>query len=75
MNLKFGLPPRCEMLSIAAGDEVVNGDDSVAASEQQISQVRAEKAGGAGDDGDNFWTPKRTRFFYGHIAVLIIGGN
>ena len=51
MNLKFGLPPRCEMLSTRAGDKIVNADDLVAAREQQIGQVRAEKAGGAGDDG------------------------
>ena len=35
----------------AAGDEIVNGDDPVAARQQQVGQVRAEKAGGAGDDG------------------------
>ena len=35
----------------AAGDKIVNADDLVAAREQQVGQVRAEKAGGAGDDG------------------------
>ena len=35
----------------AAGDKIVNADDFVVAREQQIGQVRAEKAGGAGDDG------------------------
>ena len=35
----------------AAGDKIVNADDLVAARQQQIGQMRAEKAGGAGDDG------------------------
>ena len=39
------------MLSTAAGDEIVNADDLVAARQQQVGQMRPEKAGGAGDDG------------------------
>ena len=39
------------MLSTAAGDEIVNADDLVPARQQQIDQVRAQEARGAGDDG------------------------
>src|ERR1051326_1260963 len=33
------------------GDEVVNADDLVSARQQQIGEMRAEKAGGAGHHG------------------------
>ena len=36
----------------AAGDEVVNADDLVAARNQEVGEVRAKKAGGTGDNGD-----------------------
>jgi hypothetical protein len=39
------------MLSTRAGDKIVEADDLVAARQKQIGEVRAEKAGGAGDDG------------------------
>ena len=39
----------------AAGDKIVNADDLVAAREQQVGEVRAEKAGGAGDDGSGLF--------------------
>ena len=35
---------------VLAGDEVVDADDLVPLREQQVGQVRAEKAGGAGDE-------------------------
>ena len=35
----------------AAGDEIVYADDFVAARDQQVGEMRAEKAGGPGDDG------------------------
>ena len=38
-----------------AGDEVINAYDFVAAREQQIGQVGAEEAGGAGDHGGGFY--------------------
>src|SRR6266446_5069689 len=33
-----------------AGDKVIDANDFVAAGEQQVGEVRAEEAGGAGDD-------------------------
>ena len=38
------------MLRDRPGDEVVDGDDLVAAVEEPLAQVRAEEAGAAGDD-------------------------
>ena len=38
----------------AAGDKIINADDPVATRQQQVGEVRAEKAGGAGDDGGFF---------------------
>ena len=35
----------------AAGDKIVNADDLVAARNEEVGQVRAEKTGSAGDDG------------------------
>ena len=50
MNLKSGCRQVRDVVH-AAGDEIVDADDLVAARQQQVRQVRAEKAGGAGDDG------------------------
>ena len=55
MNLKFGLPPRCDDVVHRAGDKIVEADDLVAARQQQVGQVRAEKTGGAGDDGSGLF--------------------
>ena len=38
------------MLSTDPGDEIIDADHFVSAREQQVGQVRAEKARGAGDD-------------------------
>src|SRR5438552_19025072 len=35
----------------AAGDEIIDADHLVTTREEKIGQVRAEEAGGAGDDG------------------------
>jgi len=35
----------------AASDKIINADDLVAARNEQVGQVRAKEAGGAGDDG------------------------
>ena len=44
------------------GDKIVDGDDLVAAREQQVRQVRAQKSGAAGDDGSGL-RDRRRRFF------------
>ncbi len=44
--------PSEEVVEVAkgAGDEVVDGDDLVAAGQQRLAEVRTEEAGTAGDD-------------------------
>ena len=49
--MKFRIAAEVRDVVHAAGDEIVDADDLVAAGEQQVGEVRAEKAGGAGDDG------------------------
>ena len=52
-----------------AGDKIVEADDFVAARQQQIGQVRTEKAGGTGDDGNGWF------FFQGGGFVVKFSGN
>ena len=43
------MPPGGVEVRQAAGGEVVEGDDAVAAREQRVGQVRADEPGAAGD--------------------------
>ena len=49
-NVNPRWPKSSSMLAHRAGDEVVDGDDLVAAVEQGAAEVRAEEPGAAGDD-------------------------
>src|SRR5207249_69107 len=50
-ELEVGVAAQVRDVVHAAGDEVIYADDFVAARQQQVGEVGAEKTGGAGDDG------------------------
>ena len=54
------------MLLLGAGEEIVDAEHVVAVGEQALAQVRAEKAGAAGDKG----TPLSVAF---HLTKLVFG--
>ena len=47
-----------------AGDKIVDANDFVAARQQQVGQMRAEKTGGAGDDGNGWGSFQYVKWFY-----------
>ena len=57
----------------AAGDEVVDADDLVAARQQQVGQMGAEEAGRAGDDAGGLSRGLRFRFCMSLIICLFSG--
>ena len=50
-ELEIGIAAEVRNVVHGAGDKIVEADDLVAARHEQICQMRAEKSGGAGDDG------------------------
>ena len=52
-----------------AGDQIVDRDDAMPFGQQTIDQMRAEKTGAAGDDGD------RVRISLGHWCGLSNGSR
>ena len=53
-----------------AGDKIVEADDLVAARQKQIGEVRAEKAGGAGDDGGGLFVFQAVEWLNCQIVEL-----
>ena len=49
--LEIPAAPQVRNIVDRSGDKVVDPDDPMPAGEQQVGQVRAQKAGGTGDDG------------------------
>ena len=51
-ELEGRVPTEVSNVLDAAGDEVIQADDPVAARQQKVGQMRAEEASGTSDDGD-----------------------
>ena len=47
MNSNRGLPSRCAMLRLRAGEEIVDAQDLVALGDQALAEIRADEAGAA----------------------------
>ena len=54
----------------AAGNEVVDGNDFVAACQKVITKVRAEKTGAAGDDRS--WFTGFGVLWFGHMSQIVL---